>query len=150
LPPERRASDVRPLQAARCSPPPKFRARVWTETYNLTYAFTGLRTNTPSAIPPVNVVSPEPRRSPSRGSLYARSAAPFPTGGRRKERIRHTKSPARAGLSKQGVGIVSPTYPDSADESVVIGTLPNGGQHRTDPRAAGFGRDSGVWRLDTG
>jgi hypothetical protein len=32
--------------------PAKLSARVWTAAYNLTYAFAGLRTNTPSAIPP--------------------------------------------------------------------------------------------------
>jgi hypothetical protein len=81
--------------------------------------------------PPVNVVSPEPRRSPSRGSLSACSLlSPFPTKGRResapvtRERIRHRKSPARAGLSKQGVGIVSPTRSHCPDEDVGIRTVP--------------------------
>ena len=58
-----------PIAGRAMQAPAKLQARVWTEAYNLTYASTGLRTNTPSAIPPVNVVSPEPRRSPSRGSL---------------------------------------------------------------------------------
>jgi hypothetical protein len=66
--------------------------------------------------PPVNVVSPEPRRSPSRGSLSVRPG----------QRISHRKSPARAGLSKQGVGIVSPTLFDCPNEDVGIRTAPPG------------------------
>jgi hypothetical protein len=103
-----------PIAGRAMQAPAKLQARVWTEAYNLTYASTGLRTNTPSAIPPVNVVSPEPRRSPSRGSL----------SGWPRETHQDRKSPARAGLSKQGVGIVSPTRVHCPNEDVGIGTAP--------------------------
>jgi hypothetical protein len=63
--------------------------------------FAGLRTNTPSAIPPVNVVSPEPRRSPSRGSLSACSSLRSgPRGGRENASGTEKAPPGRGSVNR--------------------------------------------------